>query len=145
MRLAFVAVLFLFATAVGRGADDTPRATGTVDGKKVQFPASTVAEGVKVATDLLESCASRSDGTIPYTEAELVKARQGDHLRMVFARPIKVLGGDAKVSELVFSLPVGRGVFWLRTDEGQVQRHSKFDFKKSQTFETWLRNARPAE
>ena len=45
MRFTLVPVLLFVATA-SHAADDAIKASGTLDGKKVQFPAKGVAEGV---------------------------------------------------------------------------------------------------
>jgi hypothetical protein len=126
--------------------DDLPKACGRLDGKKVQFSAKGIAEGVKATVGLLESCHSASDGTIAYTAADLKKAQQGDHVRLVFAKPITVTVLEAKVpvSELVFTQPLNTGVFWLRSWD-TVMRCSKFEFKKQRPFEEWRNTAQSAD
>ena len=157
MRSVRIPSILLFA-AIATGADappkasdtvaidDLPKASGMLDGKKVQFPAKGVAEGVKATVALLESCHSASDGTIAYTAADLKKAQQGDHVRLVFAKPITVtvLGAKIKVSELVFTQPLNTGVFWLRSGD-RVMRCSKYEFEKQRRFEAWRNMAQPAD
>jgi hypothetical protein len=50
------AVVFLTANACW--AEDAPKASGALDGKKVKFPEKSVADGVKATVGLLESCHS---------------------------------------------------------------------------------------
>ena len=141
MRGVLPGVLVLAATAYG--ADRPPSATGTLDGKKVKCPGKGIAGGVKATVPLLESCCDES----LYKAAELEKAQQGDHVRLVLARPITVTVMDKKVeiSELVVRLPLNTGVFWLRSSESKVSRYSKFAFQKEKPFLTWLREAQPAD
>ena len=80
MRFTLVPVLLFIAT-VSHAADDAIKASGTLEGKKVQFPAKGVAEGMKATIGLLESCHSES----LYDPDELKKAEKGDHVRLVFA------------------------------------------------------------
>src|SRR5262245_45302846 len=109
LPLAFALVL----TGTTSGAEDRPAADGVLGGKKVTFPAKGRAGGAKAALALLESCHSLDDVTP--TAADLKKARQGDHVRFVFAKPVEVtvLGKRFAVSELVFTQPSNTGVFWL--------------------------------
>jgi hypothetical protein len=157
MRSVAISTMLLFA-AIASGADappkasgtvavdDLPKASGTLDGKKVQFPAKGVAEGVKATIGLLESCHAISDGTIAYTAADLKKAQQGDHVRLVFTKPITVtvLGNKIKVLELVFTQPLNTGVFWLRSGD-KVVRCTKYEFEKQRRFEAWRNEAQPAD
>jgi hypothetical protein len=138
MRSAFCLIVILFVAEV-RGADDDPKASATLGGKKMLFPEKGVAAGVKATTALLESCCSKSDGS----DAELKKAREGNHVRLVFLRPIKVTVLDEKldVSELVFTQPLNTGVFWLRAANGVV-RCSKYRFEKEKDFVNWRNEAR---
>src|SRR5262245_65153401 len=96
------AVVLLMANACW--AEDAPKASGTLDGKKVKFPEKSVADGVKATVGLLESCIDES----LYKADELKKAEQGDHVRLVFAKPITVtvMREKVEVSELVFRLPM---------------------------------------
>jgi hypothetical protein len=137
MRFTLVSVLLLVATAC-HGADDATRASRTLDGQKARFPARRVADGVKAAIGVLESCHDES----VYHAAELKKAEQGDHVRLVFAKPITVtvLGDRVEVSEVVF----GGGVFWVRSG-GQVRRYCKYTFEKMKPFEAWFRQTLPVD
>ena len=85
MRCAFATLVMLFA-AMAHGADGAPKATGTLDGKQLKFPEKGVADGVKATVGLLESCHDES----LYQADELKKAEKGDHLRLVFPKPITV-------------------------------------------------------
>jgi hypothetical protein len=87
------------------------KASGRLNGKSVRFPEESVADGVEALTALVESCRVKGEGT----DADRKKAREGDHVRVVFARPVTVavLGEKLKVSELVFTQPPDAGVFWL--------------------------------
>lgn len=139
MRYALVTVVVLFA-AVAQGADDAPKASGTLDGKQVEFPESGLADGVKAAVGLLESCHDES----PYEADEFNKALEGDHVRLVFARPItaRVLNENIAFAELVFRLPRNTGVFWVRSGD-KWRRYTKFEFQKEAPLAAWLRQARP--
>jgi hypothetical protein len=60
MRCALAtAVVVLFAALV-HAADDAPKASGILDGKRVQFPEQGIADGVKATIGLLESCHDES-------------------------------------------------------------------------------------
>jgi hypothetical protein len=141
MRFTLVPVL-LFVATVSRAADDPIKASGTLEGKKVQFPAKVAEEGMKATIDLLESCHSES----VFDADELKKAEKGDHVRLMFAKPITVTVVNDKVefSELVLSLPLNTGVFWLKSN-GKVRRFSKYEFQKEKPFVAWLREAQPAD
>jgi hypothetical protein len=146
MQHTLLPVLLLVA-AVPQGPGEVvegPSATGKLDGKKVRFPAKTIEQGVKATVELLESCCSHDDGSIPYTVAELKNAQAGDHVRLVFPKPITVFGGKVEVSELIFTQPSNTGVFWLRSGD-KVRRYTKFQFQKQKAFEMWLRQAQPAD
>ena len=133
-----LAALLLFA-AVAHGAE-APKATGILNGKRVKFPEKAVADGVKATVGLLESC---HDSSL-YEADELKKAKQGDHIRLVFPKPItvRVVNEEVEVSELVFRLPTNTGVFWLRSGD-KWRRYSKYEPQKVEPFLTWLREAQP--
>ena len=153
MRFAAIPVMLLFA-AIACGADvppkargtvavkDLPKASGILHGKKVMFPGKSVADGVKAAVGLLESCHDES----LFQADELKKAEGGDHVRLVFAKPVTVtvMGANVEVSELAFRLPMNTGVFWVRTGD-KWRRYSKWEFEKEKPFAVWLREAEPAD
>lgn len=141
MRCAVGAVLVLFA-AVAQGADDAPKASGRLDGKPVKFPDDGLTDGVKAAVGLLESCHNES----LYQANEFKKVLQGDHIRLVFAKPItaRVMNEKVAFSELVFRLPMNIGVFWVRTGD-KWRRYSKYEFQREEPLAAWLRQARPAD
>ena len=138
-----LATLVVLVAAVAHGADDARKATGTLDGKGVKFPEKGVADGVKAAVGLLESCHDES----VYQADELDKARKGDHVRLVLPRPItaEVMNEKIEFSEMVFRLPLNTGVFWVRVGVDRWRRYSKYEFRKEKPFVVWLREARPAE
>ncbi len=123
--------------------DETPKASGKLDGKRVWYSSDTIAEGVKATTALLESCHDCSDDTVRYTATDLKKAQEGDHIRLVFAKPItvKVCDHEFKVTELVLTQPLNTGVFWLRSGD-TVRRCSKYEFDKEKPFLAWRGQAR---
>lgn len=141
MRNVLVAAVVLLTANVCRG-EDSPKASGTLDGKRVKFPEKSVVDGVKATVGLLESCHSES----LYQADELKRALQGDHIRLVFAKPITVRVNNEQIgfSELVFRLPMNTGVFWVRTGD-RWRRYSKYEFKKEKPFAAWLREAQPAD
>jgi hypothetical protein len=122
--------------------DDLPKASGILDGKKVKFPEKGIADGVKATIGLLESCRDES----LYNADELKKAKQGDHVRLLFAKPVSVTVMNKKIEvlELVFRLPLNTEVFWLRSGN-KVRRYSKYEFRKEKPFVAWLREALPAD
>jgi hypothetical protein len=128
-------------TATANGADGDPLATGILHGKMVKFSEKGLAEGAKATIVLLESCHDL-DYVTPAL-ADLKKARQGDHVRLVFARPVAVtvLGKTFEVSELIFTQPLNTGVFWLRGGRRLV-RCTKFEPQKEPSFIAWLEQAR---
>jgi hypothetical protein len=142
MRSGLAALVVLFA-AVAHAADEAPKATGALDGKPVKFPEKGVAEGVKAAVGLLESCCDES----LYQADELNKALKGDHVRLVFTKPItaEVMNEKIEFSELVFRLPLNIGVFWMWAGGDKWRRYSNYEFKKEKPFVALLREARPAE
>ena len=91
---------------------------------------------------LLESCHDES----LFEADELKKALQGDHVRLVFSKPVtaEVLNKKVEFAELVFRLPLNTGVFWVRNGD-TWRRYSKYEFQKEEPFEAWLRQAQPAE
>jgi hypothetical protein len=104
--------------------------------------------GVKASIGLLESCHDES----PYEADEFRKALGGDHIRLMFAKPVtaRVDNEQIQLSELVFRLPMNTGVFWVRTvrsadNLGRWRRYSKYEFEKRKPFAAWLREARPAD
>jgi hypothetical protein len=129
-------------TANACWAEDAPKASGILDGKRVKFPEKSVAEGVKATVGLLESCHSES----LYQADEFKKALQGDHIRLVFAKPItaRVSNEQIEFSELVFRLPRNTGVFWVRAGE-QWRRYSKYELEKEKPFAAWLGESQPAD
>src|SRR3954451_8106386 len=92
------AVVLLLADACR--AEDAPQASGRLEGKKVRFAEKSVADGVKAAVGLLESCSDHS----LYNADEFKKALEGDHIRLAFAKPIsaRVCSEQVEFSELVF-------------------------------------------
>ena len=140
MRCA-LAMLMLFA-AMARGADDVPKVTGTLDGKRLTFPEKGIADGVKATVGLLESCHDES----LFQADELQTAETQDHVRLEFAKPIKVtlMGKEVEMSELLFRRPLNTGVFWVRAGD-KWRRYTKYEFKKEEPFEAWLRTAQSAK
>jgi len=141
MRSGLAMLVLLFA-AVAVGAADAPKATGTRGGKPVKFPEKGLADGVKATLGLLESCHDSSQ----FDADELKKALQGDHVQLVFPEPVtaEVLDKKVEFAELVFRLPIDTGVFWVRN--GEIwRRYSKYEPKKVEAFEAWLRQAQPAD
>lgn len=141
MRNTLLAVVVLVTVTACR-AEDAPKASGTLHGKKVLFPGKSVADGVKAAVGLLQSCHDHS----LFQADELKKAERGDHVRLVFAKPVtaRVMNEKIEFSELVFRLPMNTGVFWVRTG-AKWRRYSKYEFQKEKPFTAWLRAARPAD
>jgi hypothetical protein len=141
MRCVVTAVVVLFAAAA-HAAVDSPKASGHLEGKPVMFPEKGITDGVKATIGLLESC---HDGSL-YQADEFKKALQGDHVRLVFAKPItaRVTNEKTEFSELVFRLPLNTGVFWVRTGD-KWRRYSKYEFQKEEPFTAWLRQGRPAD
>jgi hypothetical protein len=141
MRCVVATVVVLFAS-VAHAADHPPKASGRFEGKPVLFPKDGIAGGVKATIGLLESCHDES----LYQADEFNKALQGDHVRLVFVKPItaRVLNEKTEFSELVFRLPLNTGVFWVRTGDNW-RRYSKYELQKEEPFTAWLRQARPAD
>lgn len=143
MRSAFVWLAALIAvqacSSVFCSAEDTVKASATLEGKPMEFPEKGVAGGVKATTALLESGHDRSDGTL----ADLKKAQEGDHIRLLFAKPVTVTVGREKLemTELVLTQPLHTGVFWLRVGD-KIVRCTKYKFEKEQDFVTWRNEAK---
>jgi hypothetical protein len=137
-----LALLILVSAAVARGEDDAPKVTGTLDGKQLKFPDKGVADGVKATVALLASCHDES----LFEADELKKALKGDHIRLVFAKPIsaEVMGKKVEFSELVFRRPLNTGVFWVRAGD-KWRRYAKYEFPKEKAFEAWLGEAQTAD
>ncbi len=140
MRCIVAAVVVWFAAPLA--ADESPRASGRLEAKPLAFAQKGIADGVKATIGLLESCHDES----LYQADEFKKAEQGDHVRLVFARPItaKVMNEKIAFSELVFRLPMNTGVFWVRTGD-TWRRYAKYEFPKEAPFTAWLRQTRPAD
>jgi hypothetical protein len=145
MRCVLIAVVLL-PTAIWGGADDLPKVTGILGGKKVKFPDKELATAAKATVALLESCHSLDDGSNCYTIEDLEKARKGNHVRLMFAKPITVavLGDSFRVTELVFTQPSNIGVFWLRSGD-KVRRATKYEFEKQKPVDAWLSQAQAAD
>ena len=141
MRCALATLVVLFAV-VAQGADDAPKATGTLEGKKIKFPEKGIADGVKATVGLLRSCHAES----LYQADELKRAKQGDHVRWMFPKPIlvTVMSEKVEVSERVFRRPLNTGVFWARTGD-KWRRYSKYEPEKVEPFVAWLQQAQPAD
>ena len=141
MRWVVMLVALVFV-AQARGADDAPKTSATRDGTKFEFPEAGVAGGVKATIALLESCCNTSEGTA----AELKAAREGDHVRLVFPKPVAVtvLGEKLAVSELVLTTPLNTGVFWLRVGD-KVARCTKYEHEKTKGFTAWRNEATVAK
>lgn len=139
-HILFMAFVFVFVNACH--TEDTPKASGILEGKKVKFPEKAIAGGVKAVVGLLESCHDES----LFQAVELKKAEYGDHVRLVFAKPItaKVVNEKIEFSELVFRLPMNTGLFWVRSGD-KWRRYAKYEFPKEAPFSAWLREARPAD
>jgi hypothetical protein len=141
MRCALATVVVMVVAGAG-AADDAPKVTGTVDGKRLTFPEKSVADGIKATLGLLESCHDES----LYHADERMKAEQGDHVRLEFPKPVAVtvMGKEFEISELVLRRPLNTGVFWVRTGGGW-RRYAKYEFPKEEPLAAWLRQARSAD
>jgi phage-related tail fiber protein len=103
---------------------------------------------VKATVGLLESCHHESLNQAN----EFQKARRGEHIRLVFAKPITAWVNNEQIefAELMYGLPMKTGGFWVRTvrttdNLGQWRRYGKCEFEKAKLFRAWLREARPAD
>src|SRR5262245_57071132 len=134
MRFALI-LTTLFAATACYGADET-KATRKLDGVKTTFPAKTIKAGVKVTIAALETCHSSVDSSDP--AADMKKAQEGDHVRVVFAKPVKVevLNEEYEISEVVFT--PNPGVFWMRSGD-KVLRCAKYQFQEMKQFQDWYR------
>jgi hypothetical protein len=143
-----VASAVLLALAASVSADDSPKATRVIDGRKTTFPAKTIRDGEKALSEVLEACHTIGDRRfengkeIKYTADDVKQAQKGDHVRFVFPKPIDVtvLGNDMEVSEAVFV----NGAFWLVYGK-DVARCSKYEHEKMQVFEKWYRQPLPID
>jgi hypothetical protein len=139
MRSGLVCLLVLFA-GVARAAEAPPKATWTVEGKTHELAKESLKEGVPAVFGFLGSCSAETvpGGGKDYTKDDLKMARAGDHFRLVFgkAQTVEVMNKPVEVEELV----VSSGAIWVRSGN-KVRRFAKYDFKKGQAFEAWLRNA----
>ena len=133
-------VVALTVTGTACRADDALTANGTLHGKRVKFPEQGLAEGAKATIALLQSC-HHVDEVTPAL-ADLKKARQGDHIRLVFRTPVgvKILDKTFDVSEVIFTQPSNTGVFWLRANRRLV-RCAMFEPQKQTDFSIWLKQA----
>jgi hypothetical protein len=138
--LTLAAVALLAAQTCRAG--DPPKATRVIEGQKTTFPEKSLAGGVQALVGALESCHDISEETVKYTAEELKKARKGDHVSFVFAKPlgVEVLDRNLEVSEAVFA----KGVFWLLCGK-EVVRCTKYEFDKFDRFLEWYRQTLPAD
>ena len=143
MRGVLLVVAFAMTAAACR-ADDALTATGILHGKRVKFQEAGRLQGAKVTIALLESCHD-VDETTPAL-ADLKKAREGDHVRLVFTKPVRVtiLDKAFDVSEVVFTQPTNSGVFWLLARRRLV-RCTKFEPQNISSFNAWLKQAQPVD
>jgi hypothetical protein len=139
MRSGLTTLVVLIA-AVAHGAEDGLQVTGTLDGKQLKFPTKGIGDGVKATVGLLESCCDES----LFEAGELKKALQGNHVRLVFPKPItaEVMNKKIEFSELVFRRPLNTGVFWVKTGD-TWRRYSKYEFLREEPFAAWLRQGQP--
>jgi hypothetical protein len=140
MRFTLVPALLFVATAC-YGADET-KATRKLEGVKTTFPAKIIKAGVKAAIAALETCHSSMESSDP--AADMKRAQEGDHVRVVFAKPVKVevLNDEYEISEVVFA--PDPGVFWIRSGD-KVLRCGKYQFQEMQQFQDWYRQTLPAD
>ena len=133
MRRTAILLASLLLTEA-HGADPVPKASGVLDGQKIQFPEKGIEEGTRATLALLKSCGNTSEGTAD----DLKKALAGDHIRLVFPQPVKVYLCYQKfeVTEVILTQPLNTGVFWLRVGD-KVVRCSKYQFEKIKDFTTW--------
>lgn len=135
MRLLLGCCAWLLLVGVGHG-DDTPKATRLTDEARATFPAPAASEGGKLVIELLGACHDISDGTVPYSEKDVRKALQKEHVRVVFPKPIPMtLGGKKQhIAEVVFA----EGVLWV-TCAKEVVRCSKYGHVEYDRFNKWAR------
>ena len=141
MRNALAIFIVLFA-GVALGAENEPQLSLLLDGKPAKVAGKSVAEGVRATVGLLESCHDES----PFAAEEFKAARQADHLRLVFAKPVaaNVMSQKLELSELVVRLPLNTGVVWVRAGD-RWRRFSKFEYLKTVPVTAWVESARTAE
>jgi hypothetical protein len=124
-------------------ADAPPKATGLREDKKLTFSAKGIPDGAKATLAMLESCHS-SDWAGPKApaHADLKKAQEKDHIRLVFAKPVKVRVKDdtIEISELVFD----GGAFWIRSGD-KVIRRTKYLYDKEKAFDAWCNRGQTEE
>ena len=94
-------ITILMAVSIFSMADDIV-ITRTADSKKFEYARGRIPEGVKVTLALLESCTSIDYGSTPF-QADDLKRREGDHIRIQFPKDVTVTLGNAKV--LLTSIP----------------------------------------
>jgi hypothetical protein len=141
MRYLAAGVALMVVTASIR-AEDLPKATRVIDGKKTTYPDKTIRDGVRALRDVLEACHTLGDSRfengkeIKYTAEDVKKAQKGDHVRFVFSKPllVDVLEKELDATEVVFA----NGAFWLVCKTG-VMRCSKYEYEKMKKFEDWYR------
>ena len=124
------------------GRTTRPRRPVSSTPKRSRFPDKGIAESLKATVGLLKSCHDSSD----YQASEFEKAQKGDHVRLMFAKPITVtvMRERLEVTEFVLRLPTNAGVFWLRTGN-KVRRYTKYEPQKVEPFAAWLMKARPTD
>lgn len=138
MRCAAVATVVVLFAGVAQGADDAPKVSGTRSGESLKFPEKGLADGVKAAVVLLESC--RDESRIQPNE--LTEPPRGDHVRLVFAKPItaKIMKEEVEITELMFRLPTCAGVCWARSGD-KWRQFDEYEIQKLDPFVAWLRAA----
>lgn len=140
-------VTAMFLVTVSLSADEPAKAVRVIEEALTTFPAKSVPEGVEVLTGVVESCHYLSDGTLEkaakYTIDEVTAARKGDHVRFVFAEPLKldVLGEKFEVSEVIFADASG---FWLVSEESIV-RCTKYKHDRWEPFLKWYHQTLPVD
>ena len=137
-----LAIAFVLFTGVALGAENEHQLSFLLDGKPAKVAGKSVAEGVRATVGLLESCHDES----PFAAEEFKAARQADHLRLVFAKPVaaNVMSQKLELSELVVRLPLNTGVVWVRAGD-RWRRFSKFEYLKTVPVTAWVESARTAE
>jgi len=144
--LLTAAALTMATTAIC--AEDLPKVTRVIDGRKTTYPEKTIRDGVRALSDVLEACHYLADSRfengkeIQYTADDVKTAQKGDHVRFVFSKLllVDVLDKELDVSEAVFA----NGAFWLVCKKGVV-RCSKYEHDKMDRFEKWYRQTLPTD